>query len=63
MPHLDVPRVLGAGRIIVCVMVGEKGVSTKDVRRAHKVAPTSARRMVEEEGALGDSYVRRVLVL
>lgn len=56
--YLTAPRVQEEEPISVFVMVGAKDASMKDVVRAHKAVPTSARHMVEANAALGDNPVQ-----
>ena len=51
-------RVHGGGLTFVSVTVGERDANLKDVGRAHKAAPISARHMEEVRDALGASQSR-----
>lgn len=51
--YLNVPRVQGAGRLSVFVMVEGKGANLKGAERVHKAALIFAKLMVGEDAALG----------
>lgn len=55
---LDALRVQGDEQISVFVMVEERGVNTKDVKRAHREALISAKHMEEESAACGACKVQ-----